>query len=90
MLTLLPLSHSSFSKEAVALAIETMKTNRSVESLSMPDCHIDDASALALAAVLRENSTLTKLDLSDNAIKFGEACADGVANGLKDLSLIHI
>ena len=68
MLVWVPLSHSRLHKELAAVCIDTMKTNSTVTRLLLFEGYIDDASAHALAELLKENSTLTKLDLSRNAI----------------------
>ncbi|XP_067029415.1 NLR family CARD domain-containing protein 3-like isoform X2 [Acropora muricata] len=73
-------------KELAAVAIETMKTNSTVTKLFLCWCHIDDASADALAEGLKENSTLKSLHLPGNAI--GEVGAGALSKGLKENSTL--
>ncbi|XP_068748892.1 nucleotide-binding oligomerization domain-containing protein 2-like isoform X2 [Montipora capricornis] len=74
-------------RELAAVCVETMKTNSTVLSLTLFSCNIDDASAAALAELLRgKNSTLELLGLSHNAI--GDVGADALAKGLKENSTL--
>ncbi|XP_068748855.1 NLR family CARD domain-containing protein 3-like [Montipora capricornis] len=74
-------------RERAAVCIETMKTNSKVTSLHLWRS-IEDASAAALAELLRDNATLTELHLSDNAI--GDVGADALATGLKENSTLTL
>ena len=64
MLVWLPLSHSRLTKELVAVCIETLKTNSTITEVFLNGGNIDDAIAAELTVMLKENSTLTSLDLA--------------------------
>ncbi|XP_067029218.1 protein NLRC3-like isoform X3 [Acropora muricata] len=77
---------SGFTKELVAVCIETLKTNSTLTELVLVNCNIDHANAAELAGQLKENSTLASLCLQSNAI--GKVGADALAKGLKENSTL--
>ncbi|XP_074630322.1 uncharacterized protein LOC141889064 isoform X4 [Acropora palmata] len=85
-LKLQKVASSRFTKDRVAVCIETLKTNSTVTELVLVNCGIDDANVAELPGMLKENSTLTSLDLDHNQI--GDVGADALAKGLKENSTL--
>ena len=69
----------TLSDEDIAELVELLMHNSALTSLKLPNCNIDEAGGIAIAAALKDNKALTYLDMSENNINVGGARAFGAA-----------
>lgn len=69
----------TLSDEDIAELVELLTHSSALTSLKLPNCNIDEAGGIAIAAALKHNKALTYLDMSENNINVGGARAFGAA-----------
>ena len=80
-LTALNLDDEDIKDKGMAVLVESLKKNRTIRSLSLAHTGLGAPSGPVLEDLLRHNSALTELDVSDNVL--GEAGVVALANSLR-------